>query len=285
MASKVLFAVGCVLMAACSSSNFGGSSTSNKDSTQDGQTAVAASKTETSADVASQQDTDVTSEPISVGGAFLVCEKTADIDCVLNNKDGSKFNFAKQVSTTSTVDLFSGPTAQVASLAWQSANSPWHWKLIPQNFAVADVSKLKLHIAGQADRQSDFEASFSQTPIRVGDGGLGIYQVGCSQETLQKAKQTSPVYSQDVLLGDGQDKIVVGLQRFCGVLMADNDSISLRRGGATVKEDFLPVLPTETNQTFTFDGLSAGQYTVVLTSRKVGLEYDDFLFYDMVISH
>ena len=275
--TKLFIVVFLMLVQGCSSSEFGGSS-SQKSTGNDA--AASGTTRELTA-----EDPDTASEPISVGGAFLVCDKTADIYCLLKDKNGNKFVFENEIETTVTVDLFSGPVARPARFAWQTKDSIWHWKLNADGIAVSDVAKVKLHLAGQADRNADFEVSFTATPIRLGDGGSSIYQVGCVAETLQKAVQSGISYSREVTLGADQTKIFVTIKKLCGVFQPNTDSIILQRDGVTIKEEFLPKVATETETSFNFSGLREGTYSVVLMTKKVmNFQYDDIVFSDMIIS-
>ena len=283
------------LVVSCSSAGFTGKSTAGGASTPAGPAASTVARTEQdSATTTSTQasssttpataETEVAAEPVSVGGAFLVCDKETDIYCVLNDSNGKKIQFAQQVATTVTVNLFSSAQKKPGTFTWQDPNAAWHWKLDPGGvFTIADVAGLSLHIAGQTDRQADFMVAFNEKPIQVGDGTTQPTQGGCTAGTMNSAVAPVRIFTQDITLVGDQNRLVVGLHRLCGIVRPNEALVQLQKSGATVKQYLLPATTGEEDHSYTFTGLSAGTYTLRLIPGDK-IDVDDFAFYGLMLS-
>ena len=234
------------------------------------------------------KDTDGADAPVSVGGAFLVCDKSSVISCALHDENNQKIKFNSESPVSGTVANFAGASV-AASFVWQAASSQWHWQVIPSGVAVKDVADIRANVDHLVvTSESSYEISFAQNPIRLGGGGQTILPAGCSQETIDSAVLSGTTYSRSITLSGNQTGVVAVVKKLCGVTDSLSNSISIQNSsGLTIKTLLLPKVATESDEIFTFSGLSAGTYKVVLSSKKadvLGLIHDDFMFTDLTLS-
>lgn len=274
-----------LLATSCGTANFGSESgsglRSHTVSTDSSTTTAAHANSGVTPSKSGDDENTAARQPVQVSGAFLVCTRDTEIYCVLKDAADKKFNFPTQVETTVKVELFSSSEVKAAFFEWQDNASTWHWKLQANGFVIADVQKLNVHIVGQADRQADFVATFIQHPMQIGDGS--DVQGGCTWAASSAAEAGGLVYNKDITLAGDQTKMLVTVNKLCGIVRANDSIIRLVRAGATVKEYFLPVTNVIGDYSYSFDGLSAGTYTLTMIPGD-DIDIDDFMFYGLTIS-
>ncbi len=228
------------------------------------------------------------SPPQEIAGAFLTCQKTAAIiKCTLIHPSGEKINFPAPPQTSFTVKIADSVNETQVIATYDGSNAMWHWILSSDAVEIGRVTNVQLSIKstilGSATKA--FMTSFSLEPLWVGDGTARPTQGGCNGSMWLNAVGKGSVYDVPAIIPPGKSSLHIKMVGICGIHPRRSDtSITLMQGGSVIGRKFIPGSDTPRDFITIWNDLAPGSYTLRIASGT-NPDIDDFLFYDINLSH
>ncbi len=211
------------------------------------------------------KDHEIANEPVMVGGAFLVCVQSAQVECRLDTN--TQRNIV--VPAGLKVEFFQGTkpvTYSAASIAG------FRWRMT--NYTPNDPVKiLQLKISAPSGKNWKYWTDFEAQPLQIGDGTTALQ--GCTQSFVKTAKLVGITFSKTYQVQAEAPNFFIDLLGLCGIVRANDSLIQiLDSNGVEVFKQFLPTTPTIVNVHYPVTGLLPGPYTIRIKAGDA-IDIDD----------
>ncbi len=210
-------------------------------------------------------------EPVMVGGTFLVCQAIDAIHCRIDSQDEANITVDQKLSPQFFVD---GAMSDFE----RSTREDWRWQ-IDASIVTADSIALHLLLNGQTAYR--YTTSIVNQPLQIGDGTSELQ--GCSNETVREALLTGIRYDRSFTL-DESSSVAVVITGLCGIARANDSKIELIDAAGAIQETvFLPRTPSTIDFHYHFEALASGTYTLRISAGD-DLDIDDLFINGLSIS-
>lgn len=204
-------------------------------------------------------------EPVMVGGAFLVCVQSAQVECRLDTNTQRNL----QVPAGLKVEFLQGANALTFTAATITG---FRWRM--SNYNPNDPVKiLQLKISSTSGKNWNYWTDFEAQPLQIGDGTNALQ--GCTQTFVRTAKMVGIAFSRTYRVQPEAPNFFIDLLGLCGIVRANDSLIQiLDSNGVEVYKQFLPTTAAIVNVHYPVTGLKPGLYTIRIKAGD-SIDIDD----------
>lgn len=210
-------------------------------------------------------------EPVMVGGAFLVCHALDDFYCRIDTQQDTNIKPDPKFMPQFWAD------GQLTDFQLSERND-WTWKI---DSSVQNVQVIALHLLYNGQTLHRYETTITNQPLQIGDGTNALQ--GCTNDTLRDALLTGLTYDREFTVKSSQS-IAVTITGLCGVARPNDSKVDIFDANEQiVATKFLPNTPTTIDYLVEFETIPAGSYTLRISAGD-DIDIDDLFISGLSIS-
>ncbi len=209
-----------------------------------------------------------------VGGAFLVCVQSVQVECRLDTEAMSNINppegLKLEFSTNNQAVTFTPSSLQ---------GFRWH---LNTTAAVGSIRSVVLKISSASGKEWIYQTEFDTQALQIGDGTRALQ--GCTQTFVRQSKMVGLSYDMPFQVPVGMSSFMINLTGLCGIIRPNDSMIRLLDATAaeTFKE-FLPVTAAPVSLKYKVLNLKPGAYILRVTPGD-DIDIDDLFINSLAIS-